>query len=95
MGSGEVMKVFKISKIGVIAGSLLASGKVIKKNKMRLIRDGVVIFDGDLKSLKRYKDDVSEVEAGQEFGFGLEGFNDIKEGDSFESYKLVEIAKTL
>ena len=94
-GSGEIRQVFKISKLGTVAGALLTSGKVARKNKMRLIRDGVVIFDGEMKSLKRFKDDVSEVLAGQEFGFGLEGFNDMKDGDAFEAYRLIEVAKNL
>jgi len=94
-GSGDVKQVFKISKVGTIAGAVLNSGRIERSCKVRLIRDGVVAFDGPLKSLKRYKDDVSEVSAGQEFGFSLEGYNDIKESDSFEAYKLVEIAKTI
>ncbi len=94
-GTGEIRQVFKVSKVGSIAGSLMLTGKIERGNRVRLVRDSVVIFDGKLKSLKRYKDDVSEVEAGQEFGFSLEDFNDIKDGDTFESYKLVEIAKTL
>jgi translation initiation factor IF-2 len=94
-GTGEIRQVFKVSKVGSIAGSVMLSGKIERSNKVRLVRDSVVIFDGKLKSLKRFKDDVSTVEAGQEFGFGLEGFNDIKDGDTFESYKLIEIAKTL
>jgi translation initiation factor IF-2 len=94
-GSGDVRQVFKISKVGTIAGAVLNSGRIDRSCKVRLIRDGVVAFDGPLKSLKRYKDDVSEVSAGQEFGFSLEGYNDLKEGDSFEAYKLVEIAKTI
>ena len=81
-GDGEVSQIFKISKVGTIAGVVLMSGKIERNNKVRLIRDGVVVFDGELKSLKRFKDDVSEVEAGQECGFGLEDFNDIKEGDT-------------
>ena len=94
-GSGEIRQVFKVSKVGTIAGSVMLTGKIERSNRIRLVRDSVVIFDGKLKSLKRYKDDVSEVEAGQEFGFSLENFNDIKDGDTFESYKLIEIAKTL
>ncbi len=94
-GSGDVRQVFKISKVGTIAGAMLNSGKIERSCKMRLVRDGVVVFDGALKSLKRFKDDVSEVAAGQEFGFGLDNFNDVKEGDSFEAYRLVEIAKTI
>lgn len=94
-GSGDVKQVFKISKVGTIAGAQLNTGKIDRSCKLRLVRDGVVVFDGVLKSLKRYKDDVSEVPAGQEFGFSLDNFNDIKEGDSFEAYKLIEIAKTI
>ncbi|HOW81290.1 MAG TPA: translation initiation factor IF-2 [Spirochaetota bacterium] len=93
--TGEIRQTFKVSKVGTIAGSVLLTGKIERSNKIRLVRDSVVIFDGKLKSLKRFKDDVSSVEAGQEFGFGLEDFNDIKDGDTFEAYKLVEIAKTL
>ena len=81
-----------------IAESLLASdtGKIVSaREAVRLIRDGVVIFDGELKSLKRFKDDVSDVDSGQECGFGLVNFNDLKEGDTFEAYRTIEIAKTL
>ena len=95
MGTGEIRQIFKVSKIGTIAGSVCMGGKITRKAKMRLIRDGVVIFDGNLASLKRYKDDVSIVEAGQEFGFSLDGFNDIKDGDTFEAYEIIETAKKL
>ncbi|MBN2434823.1 MAG: translation initiation factor IF-2 [Spirochaetes bacterium] len=94
-GMAEVMQVFKISKLGTIAGCTVIKGKVHRTNKVRLLRDGVVLFDGDLKSLKRFKDDANEVEMGQECGIGLNKFNDIKVGDIFESYRLVEIAKKL
>jgi translation initiation factor IF-2 len=94
-GTGEVKQVFKVSKIGTIAGAVLLSSKINRKSKFRIIRDGVVVFDGSLKSLKRYKDDVSEVVAGQEFGFALENFNDLKEGDLFEAYEIIEVFKTL
>ncbi len=94
-GSGEVKQTFKVSKVGTVAGAICNSGKVERKSRVRLIRDGVVIYDGVLKSLKRFKDDVSEVVAGQEFGFGLENFNDIKENDTFEAYNIIEIAKDL
>ncbi|MFW6364878.1 MAG: translation initiation factor IF-2 [Spirochaetota bacterium] len=94
-GSAEVKQIFKVSKIGTIAGCVVVQGSVHRNNRMRLIRDGVVIFDGNLSSLKRYKDDVNTVEVGQECGIGLEKFNDIKEGDFFESYRLVEVAKKL
>jgi len=95
LGTGDVKQVFKISKLGSIAGSFCTKGKVDRKCKMRVIRDGIVVFDGELKSLKRYKDDVNEITVGQEFGFALEGYNDIKDGDNFEAYKIVEVAKTL
>ncbi len=95
MGTGEIRQIFKVSKIGTIAGCVCMGGKITRKAKMRLIREGVVVFDGNLASLKRYKDDVSLVEAGQEFGFSLDGFNDIKEGDTFEAYEIIETAKKL
>ena len=71
------------------------SGKVFRKSNIRIIREGVVVFDGVLASLKRYKDDVSVVEAGQEFGFSTADFHDMKEGDSFEAYEVIQIAKKL
>ncbi len=94
-GAGEVKQVFKISKVGSVAGSVVLSGKVERKNRLRLVRDGVVIFDGQLASLKRFKDDASEVVAGQECGFNLENFNDIKDGDAFESYTIIKITRKL
>jgi len=95
LGTGEIKQVFKVSKIGSIAGSVCLSGKITRKAKIRIMREGVVVFDGPLASLKRYKDDVSVVEAGQEFGFSTDNFNDMKEGDSFEAYEVVQIAKKL
>ena len=95
VGTGEIRQIFKISKIGTIAGAIVLTGKVQRKNNIRIIRDGVVVFDGGLKSLKRFKDDVAEVESGQECGFSADGFNDIKDGDAFEAYKTIEITKTL
>jgi translation initiation factor IF-2 len=95
VGTGEVKQPFKISKVGTVAGSVVLTGKIQRKNRIRLIRDGVVVFDGEMKSLKRYKDDAAEVEPGQECGIMLQGFNDVKEGDLFEAYRIVEIAKTL
>lgn len=95
LGAGEIKQVFKVSKIGSIAGSICMSGKVTRKAKLRILREGVVIFDGPLASLKRYKDDVAVVEAGQEFGFSTDNFNDMKEGDTFEAYEVIQIAKKL
>jgi translation initiation factor IF-2 len=94
-GTLEIKQTFKVSKIGTIAGCIVVKGKISKTDKVRLLRDGIVIYDGELKSLKRFKDDAASVEVGQECGIGLEKFNDIKEGDFVESYKLVEIAKKL
>lgn len=91
----EIKQTFKVSKIGTIAGCVVTKGKISRTDKVRLVRDGIVIYEGELKSLKRFKDDANMVEAGQECGIGLEKFNDIKEGDFFESYKLVEVAKKL
>jgi translation initiation factor IF-2 len=95
LGTGEIKQVFKVSKIGSIAGSVCMSGKITRKAIMRILREGVVVFDGPIASLKRYKDDVSIVEAGQEFGFSTSDFHDMKEGDSFEAYEVIQIAKKL
>ena len=95
MGTGEIRQVFKISKLGTIAGCVMLTGKIQRSNKVRLLRDGVVVFDGALKSLKRFKDDANEVLGGQECGIGLENYNDLKENDTFEAYRVVEIAKKL
>ena len=94
-GGGEVRQIFKISKVGSIAGCIVTLGKIEKSNKVRVMREGVVIYDGGIKTLKRFKDDASSVDAGQECGILLEGFNDLKEGDAFESYRVVQIAKKL
>lgn len=93
--TGEIKQTFKISKVGTIAGAVVLSGRLKRSDKIRLLRDGVVVFDGKLNSLKRFKNDAGEVEAGQECGFTLENFNDIKEGDTFESYQIIEIKKKL
>ncbi len=95
LGTGEIRQVFKVSKIGSIAGSVCMSGKITRKAKVRILRDGVVVFDGAIASLKRYKDDVATVDAGQEFGFSAADYNDMKEGDTFEAYEVIQIAKKL
>ncbi len=94
-GAGEVRQVFKIGKVGSVAGCIVLSGKVERSNKLRLLREGVVVYDGAIKTLKRFKDEVSAVEGGQDCGILLEGYNDIKEGDSFETYRVIQIAKKL
>jgi translation initiation factor IF-2 len=88
LGVAEVRKTFRISKVGTIAGSYIREGKVVRGCKVRLIRDGVVVYDGRISSLRRFKDDVKEVNAGFECGIGLENFNDIKEGDMIEAFSI-------
>jgi len=91
----EIREVFKISKVGTIAGCMVLEGKINRNSKIRLIRDGVVIYTGELASLKRYKDDVKEVSAGYECGLNIQNFNDIKVGDIVESYEQVEVKRKL
>ena len=91
----EVRETFKIPKVGVIAGCYVLDGKLARSNKVRLLREGFEIFNGNILSLKRFKDDAREVEAGYECGLGLENFNDIKVGDIIESYKIVETKRKL
>ncbi len=91
----EVRETFKVPKIGTIAGCYVQDGKISRGNKVRLVRDGIVIYEGGLSSLKRFKDDVREVESGFECGLGLENFNDIKVGDTIEGYKIVEKMRKL
>ncbi len=91
----EVRDVFKVPKVGLVAGCAVVDGKIIRNNKVRLVRDGVTIFNGGLASLRRFKEDVREVEKGFECGIGLENFNDVKVGDFIEAYKLVETKRKL
>jgi translation initiation factor IF-2 len=91
----EIREVFKVPKVGNVAGCYVQDGKITRNNKVRLIRDGIQVFDGTIASLKRFKDDVREVEAGFECGLGLENFNDIKVGDVIEAYKIVEAKRKL
>ncbi len=91
----EVRETYKVPKIGTIAGCSVQDGKISRGNKVRLIRDGIVIYDGSLSSLKRFKDDVREVESGFECGICLENYNDIKIGDTIEAYKIVETMRKL
>ena len=91
----EVLEVFKISKVGTVAGGMVRDGKIKRNNKVRLIRDGIVIFTGELDTLKRFKEDVREVASGYECGISIKNFNDIKVGDIIESFEEVEVKKTL
>ncbi|WP_154856180.1 translation initiation factor IF-2 [Cyclobacterium xiamenense] len=92
-GNIEVREVFKISKVGTVAGSYVTDGYIHRKNKIRIIRDGIVIHEGEISALKRFKDDVSEVKNGYECGVSIKGFNDIEVGDTFEGYKMEEIKR--
>ncbi len=94
-GTAEVKQTFKISKVGTIAGCLVRDGKIAKTSQCRLIRDGIVVYTGELASLKRGKDDVKEVSAGMECGIGIEKFNDLKVGDSIEAFIITEIKQKL
>lgn len=93
IGQAEVRQTFKVSKVGTIAGSYVTDGKIARDASVRIIRDGIVIFEGELDTLKRFKDDAKEVAAGYECGITIEKFNDIKEGDIFEAFKMVEIER--
>ncbi len=91
----EIMEVFKITKVGTIAGCLVREGKVKRSNKVRIIRDGIVVYTGELDSLKRFKDDVKEVGTNYECGLNIKGYNDIRVGDMVESFEETEVKKTL
>jgi len=95
LGTVEVMEVFSITKVGNIAGCIVRDGKISRNSRIRVIRDGIVIYTGTLGSLKRFKDDVKEVKNGYECGLNIEKFNDIKVGDHIEAFHEIEVAKTL
>lgn len=93
--TAEVRETFKISKVGTIAGCMVKEGKITRNSKVRVIRDGIVVYTGVLGSLKRFKDDVKEVAAGMDCGLNIEGYNDIKVGDTIEAYQIVEVKRKL
>jgi translation initiation factor IF-2 len=95
LGLAEVRDVFRSSKLGQIAGCLVTEGVVRRHNPIRVLRDNVVIFEGELESLRRFKDDVNEVQAGTECGIGVRNYNDVREGDQIECYERVEVARHL
>ena len=95
LGRIEIKKVFKVSKVGNIAGCVVVDGKVRSDSNVRILRNGIVVYEGKLASLKRYKDDVKEVSSGQECGLGIENYNDIKEEDIVEAFEIQEIQRTL
>jgi translation initiation factor IF-2 len=95
IGMAEIRQVFRISKIGAIAGCMVTTGVVRRNARLRLLRDNVVVFTGELESLKRFKDDVREVKENFECGLNLKGYNDIQEGDQLEFFEIKEVARTI
>jgi translation initiation factor IF-2 len=95
LGLVEVREVYRISKVGTVAGCYVVEGLVRRGSKIRVLRDNVVIHDGELDSLKRFKDDVREVKAGFECGLSIRNFNDIQQKDQLEVYEIVEVSRTL
>jgi len=93
IGEAVIRETFKVSKVGTIGGFMVINGKVTRDSKVRVIRDGVVIYDGELASLKHYKDDVKEVTNGREGGLMIDGYNDIKTDDVIEAYVMEEIKR--
>ena len=94
-GTAEVLQTYHISKVGTIAGAIVRDGKIKRTNKVRVIRDGIVIYTGDLGSLKRFKDDAKEVVSGYDCGLSVAGYNDIREGDLIEGFEEVEVKRNL
>jgi translation initiation factor IF-2 len=90
-----VRNTFRISKVGTVAGCYVLDGKITRNSKVRLIRDSIVIYTGDLSDLKRFKDDVKEVTHGYECGLSIKNFNDIKVGDHIEAFEMIEVKRTL
>ena len=93
LGTIEVRDTFKVPNVGIVAGGYVLEGKVERNAGVRLVRDGIVIHEGKISSLKRFKDDVKEVGKGYECGIGIENYNDIKDGDIIEAYKMVEVER--
>ena len=95
LGTAEVMETYHISKVGTIAGAMVREGKMKRGCKVRLIRDGIVRYTGELGSLKRFKDDVKEVTSGYDCGLSIAGYNDLKVGDMIEAFEEVEVNRSL
>jgi translation initiation factor IF-2 len=91
----EIRETFKVPKVGTIAGCFVQDGKISRNSKIRLIREGIVVHEGEIASLKRFKDDVREVDAGYECGLNIANYNDLKVGDIVEAYKIIETKKKL
>ncbi|MCG7960432.1 MAG: translation initiation factor IF-2, partial [Candidatus Thiodiazotropha taylori] len=95
IGLAEVRDVFRNSKLGAIAGCMVLEGMVKRNNPIRVLRDNVVIYEGSLESLRRFKDDVTEVKSGMECGIGVKNYNDVQSGDQIEVFERTEIARTV
>lgn len=95
IGTAEVLQTYHISKVGTIAGAIVRDGRIKRSSKVRVIRDGIVIYSGELGSLKRFKDDVKEVVSGYDCGLSVQGYNDVREGDMIEAFEEVEVKKSL
>jgi translation initiation factor IF-2 len=93
IGLAEVRDVFRSSKLGAIAGSMVLEGVIKRHNPIRVLRDNVVIYEGELESLRRFKDDVNEVRSGTECGIGVKNYNDVKPGDQIEVFERIEVAR--
>jgi translation initiation factor IF-2 len=95
VGNVEIRETFKITKVGTVAGCMVKDGYIKRNNPIRLIRDGIVVYEGEMGQLKRFKDDVQEVKNGYECGLSIKNFNDIKVGDVVESYETREVKRKL
>jgi translation initiation factor IF-2 len=95
LGTAEVRALFRVPRVGVVAGCMVTRGTVVRNARARVVRDGVIVYDGRIGSLRRFKDDVREVAEGFECGIGIENFNDVKEGDVIEAYEVREVARQL
>ena len=94
-GTAEIREIFKISKVGSIAGCMVIDGKINRNSKIRIIREGVVVFTGELLALKRFKDDVKEVSKGYDCGIQIKNYNDIEERDTIEAFQEIAVKKKL
>ena len=95
LGTAEVRQIFKVPRVGTVAGCMVTHGEIQRRGKIRVIRDGVQVYEGELGSLKRFKDDVREVREGFECGLNVANFNDLKIGDMIECYRVEEVARSL
>ena len=93
-GIAEVRETFKVPKVGTIAGCYITEGEIGRDDRVRIVRDGTVIFEGNIGSLRRFKDDVKSVRQGYECGIGIDGYQDLKVGDFIEGFKKVEVERT-